>query len=178
MEVWKPVVGYEGRYEVSSLGRIKALARNIHYKDGRVGSLEERLIKGTLTKAGYFVVSFDSKKRKLVHQVVAEAFLGVPEYKLTVNHKDGNKTNNTLENIEWNTYKQNNDHARETGLNKQHGMNCNLSKHSDQFIDAVRNVYRKYRPNYAELGKLFGLTGCHARQIVLYETRKKATFSG
>lgn len=178
MEVWKPVVGYEGRYEVSSLGRIKALARNIHYKDGRVGSLEERLLKGTLTKTGYFIVSFDSKKKKFIHQVVAEAFLGVPEYKLTVNHKDGNKTNNTLENIEWNTYKQNNDHARETGLNKQHGMNCNLSKHSDQFIDAVRNVYQKYKPSYAELGKLFGLTGCHARQIVLYETRKKATSSG
>jgi hypothetical protein len=176
MEIWKPVVGFEGRYEVSSFGRIKALARNIYYKDGRVGFLEERLLKGVLTKTGYFLVSFDSKKRKFIHQAVAEAFLGKTEYKMTVNHKDGNKLNNKLENLEWNTYKQNNDHARATGLNKQHGVNCNLAKHSDQFINAVRNVYAKYNPSYAELGKMFGLTGCHARQIVLYETRKKPTF--
>ena len=175
MEIWKPVVGFEGRYEVSSFGRIKALARNIYYKDGRVGFLEERLLKGVLTKTGYFLISFDSKKRKFIHQAVAEAFLGKTEYKMTVNHKDGNKLNNKLENLEWNTYKQNNDHARATGLNKQHGVNCNLAKHSDQFINAVRNVYAKYSPSYAELGKMFGLTGCHVRQIVLYETRKKPT---
>lgn len=178
MEIWKPVVGFEGRYEVSSLGRVKALSRTITYKDGRIGKLNERLIRGSIMNNGYIAVSFDSKVRKSVHQVVAEAFLGKTEYKMTVNHKDGNKLNNNLENLEWNTYKQNNDHARATGLNKQHGVNCNLAKHSDQFIDAVRNVYAKYNPSYEELGKMFGLTGCHARQIVLYKTRKKPTFLG
>jgi hypothetical protein len=178
MEIWKPVVGFEGRYEVSSLGRVKALSRTIHYKDGRIGKLNERLIRGSIMSNGYIAVSFDSKVKKTIHQVVAEAFLGKTEYKMTVNHKDGNKLNNKLENLEWNTYKQNNDHARTTGLNKQHGVNCNLAKHSDQFIDAVRNVYAKYNPSYAELGKMFGLTGCHARQIVLYETRKKPTSLG
>ena len=175
VEVWKPVVGFEGRYEVSSLGRFKALARPFKYKDGRQGFLKERLIKGSVLNAGYIVVSFDSKTRKLAHQVVAEAFLSPSVYKQTVNHKDGNKLNNCVDNLEWATYKQNNDHARALGLNNQHGERTNLSKHSDQFIDAVRKVHTKYSPTYEELGALFGLTGCHARQIVLNLTRKKPT---
>lgn len=174
-EIWKPVVGFENRYEVSSLGRFKALARNITYIDGRRGYLKERLVKGTIQKTGYIAVSFDSKTRRLAHQVVAEAFLGVPEYKQTVNHKNGNKIDNRIDNLEWATYKQNNAHARQTGLNKQHGERANLAKYSDQFIAAVRNVYAEYRPTYEKLGDMFGLTGCHARQIVLKLTRKKPT---
>lgn len=174
-EIWKPVVGFEGRYEVSSLGRFKALARPIKYKDGRQGFLNEKFIKGSIVNTGYIAVSFDTKTRKFAHQVVAEAFLGASLYRQTVNHKDGNKTNNCVSNLEWATYKQNNDHARARGLNNQHGERTNLSKYSDQFIDAVRNVHAKYSPNYDELGALFGLTGCHARQIVLRLTRKKLT---
>ena len=174
-EIWKSVIGFEGRYEVSSMGRIKALSREISYSDGRKGRLPERLIKGTLLSVGYYSVSFDTKTRKSIHTVVAEAFLGLPEYRQTVNHKDGNKINNCVENLEWATYKENNNHARKTGLNNQHGEKTNLSKYSDQFIEAVRKVHAKYSPNYEELGSLFGLTGCHARQIVLHLTRAKKT---
>ena len=174
-EIWKPVVGFEGRYEVSSFGRMKALAREIKYKDGRVGHKKEQMIKGSLINPGYLIVSLDTKTKKLIHRVVAEAFLEETEYKKTVNHKDGNKLNNNVENLEWATYKENNDHARQTKLNNQHGQNNNLHKYSDQFIDSIRNVYQKYKPQYEELGRLFGITGCHARQIVLYQTRKKPT---
>ena len=174
-EIWKPVIGFQGRYEVSSMGRVKALSREISYSDGRKGRLPEKLIKGTLLNVGYYCVTFDTKTRKSIHTVVAQAFLGSSEYRQTVNHKDGNKTNNAVENLEWATYKENNSHARETGLNNQHGEKCNLHKHSDQFIQAVRNVQAMYSPTYECLGRLFGLTGCHARQIVLKETRKKTT---
>lgn len=174
-EIWKPVVGFEGRYEVSSLGRLKALARKIYYVDGRVGFLSERLIHGTLNTTGYYCVTFDSSKRKAIHQVVAEAFLPKTEYKHTVNHKDGNKLNNKIENLEWVSYKENNKHARETGLNNQHGEQSNLHKHSDQFIQAVRNVYTKYKPSYKELGLMFGLYPGHVGQIIRNETRKKET---
>lgn len=174
-EVWKPVPGFEGRYEVSSLGRFKSLKREIVYTDGRRGVLPERMIRGSLGNNGYYTVIFDTKTKRLAHRVVAEAFFGVPEYRQTVNHKDGDKTNNCVENLEWASYKENNTHARQSGLNKQHGEKSNLHKHSDQFIAAVRNVYQKYRPNYEELGALFGLTGTHARQIVLFQTRKRET---
>lgn len=174
-EIWKPVVGFEARYQVSSLGRFKALARKIYYVDGRQGNLPERFIRGSLMNAGYISVSFDSKARRLAHQVVAEAFLGSCEYRQTVNHKDGNKTNNCVENLEWATYKENNTHARNTGLNNQHGEKNNLHKYSDQFIQSVRNVYCAYSPTYKYLGQLFGLDDYHVRQIVLYETRAKLT---
>ena len=172
-EIWKSVQGFEGRYEVSSLGRFKALNRLLVYKDGRQGRLNEKMIKGTIGNNGYYTITFDSKTRKLAHRVIAETFLGNQEYRLTVNHKDGNKLNNQIDNLEWATYKENNNHARKTNLNQQHGENSNFSKYSDQFIEAVRNVHAKYSPNYSELGRLFGLTGCHARQIVLHLTRKK-----
>lgn len=174
-EIWKPVIGFETRYEVSSLGRFKALARKIYYVDGRQGSLPEKILRGSQMNTGYITVSLDSKKRRLAHQIVAETFLGVAEYRQTVNHKDGNKKNNCVDNLEWATYKENNVHARNTGLNNQHGEKNNLHKYSDQFICAVRNVYAAYHPTYECLGRLFGLTGTHARQIVLYETRVNET---
>jgi hypothetical protein len=170
-EIWKPVTDFEGRYEVSSLGRFKSLAREIVYKDGRTGELKESLIKGSLGATGYITVSFDTSCKRLAHRVVAEAFLEKQDYRTTVNHLDGNKTNNAVANLEWASYKENNVHARKSGLNKQHGMDCNLHKYSDQFIQSVRNVYAKYPMTYVELGGLFGLTGAHARQIVLLETR-------
>lgn len=176
-EMWKPVVGFEGRYEVSSKGRFKALARSIIYNDGRKGNLKEKMIKGSVANNGYIIVSFDSKTKCLAHRVVAEAFFGVQEYRVTVNHKDGNKTNNCIENLEWATYAENNSHARSTKLNNQHGEKTNFSKYNDQFIAAVRNVYAEYKPTYEKLGLMFGLTGCHARQIVLHKTRKNPTFA-
>ena len=174
-EMWKPVKNFENHYEVSSFGKIRSLDREVVSSSNKKIKLKGRLIHGTLLKNGYFCVALNSKTRKYIHQIVAEAFLPNEQYKKTVNHKDGNKTNNCLDNLEWNTFKQNNDHARETGLNNQHGEKCNLSKYSDQFIEAVRNVHQKYSPNYEELGRMFGLTGCHARQIVLKLTRSKST---
>lgn len=174
-ETWKAVVGFEGRYEVSSYGRFKALARDIFYKDGRKGKLKEMMLRGSVGKHGYLVVSFDSTTKALAHRVVAEAFLGSQEFRVTVNHKDGNKLNNNLNNLEWATYGENNQHARRTNLNIQHGERTNLTKYTDQFIQAIRNVHAEYNPSYEKLGKIFGITGCHARQIVLFETRARTT---
>jgi len=174
-ETWKSVVGFEGRYEVSSEGRFKALARDIIYKDGRKGKLKEMMLRGSVGSHGYLMVTFDSKTKCLAHRVVAEAFLGVQKFRVTVNHKDGNKLNNRIDNLEWATYGENNDHARRTDLNIQNGERTNLTKYTGQFIAAVRNVYATYNPSYAELGRLFGITDAHARQIVLFQTRKRDT---
>jgi hypothetical protein len=174
-EIWKPIKGFEGRYEVSSFGRIKALSRPLVYKDGRKGVLKEQILRGSIMKIGYRLVCLDSKHRLLVHRLVANAFIENTHDKRTVNHKDGNKLNNHVSNLEWATFKENNDHSRETKLNNQHGEKTNLTKYTDQFIDAIRNVYQKYSPSYEDLGKIFGITGCHARQIVLFQTRKKPT---
>ena len=177
-EIWKPVESLSGLLEVSSMGNVRRTARPLIYKDGRKGTLKAGLLRCSVTKDGYAVASLGSK-RYFLHRLVAEAFHGKPVENFayqTVNHIDGNKLNNRCENLEWATYKRNNDHARDAGLCRQHGESTNLSKYTDQFIEAVRNVYKAYSPSYAELGRMFGLTGTHARQIVLHQTRKRKTF--
>lgn len=177
MDDWRDVPSTGNFLQVTSDGRVRRKARPLNYSDGRKGTLPPAMLRLTMQSPGYFTVSF-SGKHLLVHRLVADAFLPAPEAifaKNTVNHKDGNKLNNHVSNLEWASHKENTAHARQTGLNKQHGEKTNLSKYSDQFIAAVRNVHNKYQPTYAELGALFGLTGCHARQIVLLLTRAKET---
>lgn len=111
-EIWKPVVGYEGIYEVSNTG----LVRRVY----RYGRRWEHLCKPKLTHDGYYETTLIYQyKAKYIrtHRIVAMAFLGVPEDKsLEVNHKDGNKLNNNVDNLEWVTSSENQKHAYRMGL--------------------------------------------------------------
>lgn len=112
MEHWKPIEGYEGYYEVSNCGRIRAIARTIHMRNGVRRKHHARVLaQSTHYKSGYKSVMLskgNEKKRFLVHRLVAEAFienrLDLPE----VNHKDENKSNNNTANLEWCDRKYNN----------------------------------------------------------------------
>lgn len=99
-EVWKDIKGCEGFYQVSNLGRIKN---------------KNKILKGWITKYGYKRVSLKNK-RYLVHRLVAEAFLDHPKNLTQVNHKDGNKLNNCVSNLEWCTPSENMQHAFKIGL--------------------------------------------------------------
>jgi hypothetical protein len=108
-EIWKPIKGYEECYEISNKGRV----RNI--KTGQIKT-------NSIGKVGYPVVylgkcnKYLKAKRMYLHRLLAEHFIPNPENKLTVNHIDGDKTNNNLDNLEWASYSENIKHAYDTGL--------------------------------------------------------------
>lgn len=107
-EIWKDIDGYIGKYQVSNLGKVRSLPRNgtVRYK---------RILKIQTDRKGYNYVSFHKKKFK-VHRLVAEAFIPNPENKPQVNHIDGNKINNCVNNLEWATAQENIQHSLKTGL--------------------------------------------------------------
>ena len=97
-EIWKPVKGYEGRYEVSNLGRVKSLGGTSMFGKNLLQRYE-KILKNTELKNGYFVVSLKEKKF-YVHRLVAEAFLSNKDGLPCINHKDENRKNNFVENLE------------------------------------------------------------------------------
>lgn len=121
-EQWRPVVGYEGIYEVSDLGRVRSIPRIVE-REGTQGDIGAKgmVRKPHLTPKGYLRLQLarDTKTANcMVHRLVASAFLDNPEGKAEVNHKNGIKHDNRVGNLEWATASENQIHAYDTGLRK------------------------------------------------------------
>lgn len=135
-EIWKDVVGFEGLYMVSNLGRVKSLNYN------HTG--QERILRANGKR--YLMVVLSKNKKKyplLVHRIVATAFAPNPQNKKTVNHIDGNKLNNNDWNLEWNTQSENHKAAFKLGLMSQTGEKCSTHKLKEFQVLEIRELIGK-----------------------------------
>jgi hypothetical protein len=137
-EIWKEIIGTNGSYSVSNKGRIRT---NEYYVKNRYG---ERVVSGRIKKLnnhnqGYLIVSFFRfGKTKLVHRIVATHFIPNPNNLEFVNHKNGDKKDNQVENLEWCTRQQNEDHAFSTGLKNSSESANTMSKLNESQVLEIR----------------------------------------
>lgn len=109
-EIWKDIKDYEGLYQVSNLGRVKSVKKEIKYCNGKIVIYPEKILKGFISTSGYFAVDLyknNTRKRFYVHRLVAEEFIENPLNKPEINHIDEDKLNNRVENLEWCTSSEN-----------------------------------------------------------------------
>jgi len=145
---WKSVPGYEAAYMVSDAGLVFSC------KSGRLLTL-------SLTTHGYIRVSLNTGHKssvKHVHRLVAEAFIPNPDNLPQVNHKDGDRLNNNVSNLEWCNNSQNQQHAYDTGLKSK-----KLSAEDRQYI-CTHYIPRHHDYGTRGLGRKFGVSQtaiCH-----------------
>lgn len=157
---FKPIPGYESFYEASSCGKIRSIRYN------KILKVEKRI-----NNNGYysFCTCIDGiVKTHMVHRIIAETFLGPPNGRV-VNHKDGDKKNNSIENLEWVTYSQNNIHAYKIGLLKPYDRcgdrNPNSKLSSENILEIIR--LRKSGIAQKEIAAIFSIRQGHVSKILI-----------
>ena len=157
--VWKDVVGYEGLYIVSNKGDVMSLGRTVRDSVGRTRIIKSKIMSKSFNSkrnendSGYYCVRLTNKdgvsSSRLVHVLVAKAFIPNPENKRTVNHIDGNKLNNNLSNLEWATDLENNLHAISNGLRTDLKKVVQLSKDGSTQVRVFNSIH--------EAGRVIGI---------------------
>jgi hypothetical protein len=169
-EIWKDVVGYEGMYQVSNLGNVKSLSRIVKYQENHSGLRKERILKQNLTKSGYVhVVICINKLNKTVkvHRLVALAFIQNTENKHSVNHINGIKYDNRVENLEWVTHSENIIHAYKTGLKKGiRGNKSHLSKLTIKEVEKIRLIHSEGKISQKKIGEMFNISQAQVYRII------------
>ena len=146
-EIWKDIINYDGLYQVSNTGYIKSLD-GLSWNGYSWFTKKGRILKAQNVGKGYLAVGLSNgngSKRKYVHRLVAEAFISNSENKPNVNHIDGNKKNNTSDNLEWVTQQENINHSINILGNTQIGSLNNNSKLSEIDVINIKNDNRTHK---------------------------------
>lgn len=169
LEIWKDIVGYEGYYQVSNLGRVKSLDRYSTTKRGVIKNTKGKILSLSLKKEGYLSVMLcvnSDKHRFNAHRLLAITFLPNPLNLPEVNHKNGIKSDNTIENLEWVTKSENSLHAIKNGLIFI-GEKSTSSKLTEKKVLALRRLYR-INPNFnkSEISKKLSVKDSTIHKII------------
>lgn len=170
-EIWLPIQGFEGYYEISNLGRVKSLSR-LSWNGKVFFTLKEKILRPRKDGIGYCKVSLYEDHHyidKKIHCLVAIYFIPNPENKPEVNHIDGNKLNNCVENLEWVTPKENIRHAHIMGLmhsNVLKGENHYFSKLTEKQVLQIRELYIPKVMSAGKLAKLFNISKSTIKDIL------------
>ena len=169
IEEWKPVAGYEGAYDVSSLGRVRSNARVVAASRG--GGVSNRKTK-ILTQGGksrYAMVTLcvnGNHNKARVHALVANAFVPGKGPNKEINHIDHNPRNNAANNLEWVSHNEN---VRHSWLNdnKNATVNPKFAKSlTPEKVRAMRRMREEKTISFAALGEVFGVSAATARNVI------------
>jgi hypothetical protein len=168
-EIWKPLPGLEDDYMVSTFGSIKSLDRKIRHGHSIFLMKKGRVLKQQTTGTGYLYASIakDGKvSRSYVHRLVAMTFLYNPNELKDINHKDGNKKNNRVENLEWCNRSDNLKHARDSNL-------LSICKVTWDNVRDIRRDKKSGKFTSKELAAKYGISKGQVNNILLNKTWKE-----
>ena len=178
-EIWKPVTNYENYYEVSNFGNVKSVNRHVKCKGNSLLFLQGKLMNYVISNKRVTLCKEHKGKQFFTHRLVALAFIDNIDLKPQVNHKDGDKLNNQVSNLEWCTQSENVIHAYKTGLTiptgKRKGINGYLHPQSKVVLQIDLNGV--IIDEYGSIGvtKFAGFTPQHVHSCCIgkLKTHKK-----
>jgi len=171
--IWKDIEGFKGYYQINNFGMVKRLKSKAKSFNGHKHceyDIPERILKSNLNNRGYEYIELNvggKSKCVSIHRLLAEAFIPNPENKPQVNHKNGIKHDNRIENLEWCTAKENSSHAWDNGLTvgKSGEENAN-AKLSIQCIYKIRKIHNTGLLTQKQIAKAFDVGQTTISEIV------------
>ena len=164
-EIWLPIKGYEGYYEVSNKGQLRSISRLVNAKLNSKRKVISRIRKLSVSGHGYYKVNLsigDKRISELIHRLVAITWISNPKNKPLINHVDGNKLNNNIDNLEWCTASENTQHSWDIGIKR-------AAKLKQEQVLQIRN---NYQGNYKKGAEYYGMAYNTYKSIILGKTYK------
>lgn len=175
--IWKDVPGYEGHYQACTDGNVRSVTKTVRTKGDSTAVKHGKVLAQTSRKKGYLCVGLSKNGQSKVietQRIIALTFLSNPDNLPCVNHKDEDKTNNDVNNLEWCTYKYNNEYGNRRKKVSEARINGKMSKPVIQY-DTDGNFIAEY-PSFAEVKRSLGYDSAKINACALGKPHRKTAY--